>query len=86
VLDGNGQPVSRVEVEVSATRAPRFRAQINTDAQGRYTCPGVPSAGKIMVKAKKRGKDIGHGTGEANNGASSVTINIRPTIPGPTKN
>jgi hypothetical protein len=86
VLDANGRPVGHIEVEVSASRAPHFRAQINTDAQGHYSCPNVPGMGKIKVKAKKRGKDIGNGVGEAINGATSVTINIRPPIPAPPKN
>ena len=85
VLDANGQPVAQAEVEILSSRTPRFRAVVNTDSRGRYSCPNVPCSGKITVRATKRANTVGHGVGEMLYGAESVRIDVRSLPPGPTK-
>lgn len=86
VLDAKGQPVSGAEVEILSSRASWFHAMTNTDAQGRYVFSDVPCGGKIIVRAKKRGSEIGQGVGEMPDGRVSININVRPSPPGPPKN
>jgi Carboxypeptidase regulatory-like domain len=86
VLGDNGQAVAHAEVEILSSRAPRFRALVNTDAQGRYSCANVPCGGKIIVRATKRGNTVGHGVGEMLYGGQSVRIDVHTMPPGPAKN
>ena len=85
VLDTNGQPVGRAEVEILLSQAPKFRALINTDSQGRYVCANVPCGGKIIVTVTKRGNMVGQGAGEMPYGQESVRIDVHPSPPAPSK-
>ncbi len=85
VLDANGQPLARAEVEILSSQAPKFRALINTDSQGRYVCANVPCGGKIMVSVTKRGNMVGQGAGEMLNSQEIVRIDVQPSPPGPLK-
>ncbi len=85
VLDARGQPVAGAEVEVLCSHATRFGALTNTDMQGRYVFLNVPCGGKIIVRVKKHGNEVGQGVGEINKDTASITINVRPSPQGPAK-
>lgn len=85
VLDASGKAVGGAEVELLSSRAPILQTRANTDAQGRYIFHDVPCGGKIILRARKSGNEVGQGVGEIYTCPGSVTINIRPVPLGSTK-